>query len=158
MLVGIWYPERPNAGPNISVWAVFSNMFIVALGTGVVIVWSVTGKLLSPSMPVLIALLFVAYGVMRAFFGAAVFECVLDNALCYMLLFVAAIMEVLSGLHLISGVRCFGKNIPLLEPRTLSWSWWTLRLFAFQVGSFCSRTIDYLCASISHVKPKFNHV
>ena len=108
-------------------------------------------------MPVLIAFLFVAYGVMRAFFGAAAFECVLDKALCYMLLFAVAIMEVLSELQLISGVRFFGKNIPLLEPRTLSWSWWTFRLVAFQVCSFCSRcTSSSACFSFLFISLNFD--
>ena len=99
-------------------------------------------------MPILVAVLLVSYGMVRTWFGPAVFEFVLDKALCCMLLFAATLMEAFSGLHLMPGVRCCGKQkkIPLLEPRALACVWWAIRLFAFQVSSLYLRNI---CASRS---------
>ena len=81
---------------------------------------------------------FVGYGVLRTWCGSVVFEFVLDEALCYILLLSFVLMQVLSGLHLMPGMRWGDKSIPFLEPWALSWLYYILRLFAFLVISFTS--------------------
>ena len=158
LLVGIWYPANYREATSFSPWAVFTSFCIIAVGIGGIILWAVTGKFLaygkheqkaaigtkqrqknvwmmrylareSPFMPILVASLFLAYGMLRAQFGPSAFNFVLDKALCYMLLFTALLMEVLSGLHLM-------PRVPAIKPSALSLVWWTVGLFAFQVFPF----------------------
>lgn len=148
--VGLQYPARNDGDPSFSSWALFLNVSIVLIGICAFALWSLAGELStreqntrskmhalvreSPFLRHLLASLILGYGIQYAFFGSAVFYYVLDQALCYILLLSSVLMEVLSGLHLMPGVRWGDKSIPALDPRALAWVWYLVRLFAFQAS------------------------
>ena len=140
LCAGFPYPERDHVGPKFSVLAILVSAFLVTIGTGAIGWWSITGEVSSPWVAKAAASIFVGYGVLRACCGSLVFEFVLDQALCYILLLSFIFMEVLSGLHLMPGMRWGNKSIPFLEPIALSWLYYTLRLFTFLVISFTSES------------------